>query len=913
MATFTAGAGEQGGQGRVAAGERRMAGSASSESCSSPTSPPRPSARFNERVLLERDASMAALDELLAAVAETGGPGRLVFLGGQAGVGKTTLLGEFGARLTQPIAVRRGNADNITTPAALGVWVEAVPELGEGFRGSATAHRPDLLRHLRSALAPGPAVVVLEDVHWADRASLELLTFVGRRLRDLPALIIATYRSDEVTGRHPLAVVMGDLATAPGVSRMSLEPLSIDGVGQLVRAAGSPVDAGDLFRSTGGNPFYVTEVIAAGGSGLPASVRDAVSARTSRLSAPAAEILTAAAVLGQRVDVTTLVAVSGQTDAAVDECVLSGVLVGDGEGLAFRHEIARVAVEEALLPGLRRDLHARALTTLRGQGSTDDRRLAYHAAGAGDRESTLVHAERAAAQAARRGAHREAAAQYRIALRACPASAEIRPQLLESLSYECYVTDQLTDAIAARQQAMELRELSGDQVAVGTAQRWLSRLSWYLGRGQDSERYAGAAVATLEQVEESPALAMAYSNISQLRMLNDDVDGAVTWGQRAIELARRVDDVEAEIHALNNVGTALGFRPDDVDGRRNLVRSLDLSLAIDASEHAARAYTNLGWRELRNRSFAEADRALRAGIAYCQERDLDSWSLYMSATLARSLAEQGQLVEARHWADDVLAHAHLSPVTAIVALVAAAQVAARRGAPAGHRLEEATTIALDTGESQRLVPVAAATAEVAWLEGRTEDIAGALALVRADGRESHTPWDVGELSWWASRGGISYPTTVPAEHPFRLMIDEAWTEAAELWEQLGSLWWAAVSRAHAPDLESARVGASDLERMGAVAVRDRILRDRRARGLPVPRGPRGPARATPIDGHLSAREMDVLRLLVDGLTDAEIAEQLVLSPRTVGHHVSSLLHKLDEPTRARAVVAAVRRGLVAPT
>jgi DNA-binding NarL/FixJ family response regulator len=145
------------------------------------------------------------------------------------------------------------------------------------------------------------------------------------------------------------------------------------------------------------------------------------------------------------------------------------------------------------------------------------------------------------------------------------------------------------------------------------------------------------------------------------------------------------------------------------------------------------------------------------------------------------------------------------------------------------------------------------------------------------------------------------------------MITGAWTEAADDWERLGSPWWAAVSRTYAPELEAARAGASELERMGAVAVRDRILRDRRAQGLPVPRGPRAPMPGAPVDGPLSAREMDVLGLLVDGLTDAQIAEQLFLSPRTVGHHVSSVLHKLDEPTRARAVAAAVRRGLVAPT
>jgi DNA-binding CsgD family transcriptional regulator/Tfp pilus assembly protein PilF len=481
--------------------------------------------------------------------------------------------------------------------------------------------------------------------------------------------------------------------------------------------------------------------------------------------------------------------------------------------------------------------------------------------------------------------------------------------LLEELSYECYLTDQLTEAIAARQQAMELHELADDQAAMGTGQRWLSRLSWYLGRGDDSERYAAAAVATLERVDESSALAMAYSNVAQLRMLNDDIEGAVTWGRLAIDLARRIGDVEPEIHALNNVGTALGFRPDDIEGGRDLVRSLDLALANDAAEHAARAYTNLGWRGLRNRDFAQCDSALQAGIAYCLDRDLDSWRLYMSATLARSLVEQGHLGEAGDCAAEVLAHAHLSAVTRIVALVVAAQVAARGGRPATELLAEATDLAIGTRESQRLVPVATALAEVAWLEGRDPDIAAAVDLLPPDGVGRHSPWDVGELSWWAAAGGIAYPATVPVGHPFALMTSGSWAEAAEAWERLGSRWWAAVSRAFAPDLETARVGAVELEQIGAGAVRDRIHRDRRAAGLPVPRGPRSGA---PGDGLVTTREMEVLLLLVDGLSDAQIADQLFLSPKTVGHHVSSLLRKLAEPTRARAVASAVRRGLVAP-
>jgi DNA-binding CsgD family transcriptional regulator/tetratricopeptide (TPR) repeat protein len=864
--------------------------------------------RLNAHVLLERDEPLAALRALLDDV--LAGHGRLVFVGGQAGVGKTTLVTEFTAESAERAAVRRGSADNITTPAGLGAVVEAVPELAEGIDGPAALHRLSMFRRLRTVLSATPTIVVLEDVHWADRATLDLLVFIGRRLPDLPALIIATLRSDEVDQRHPLSVAMGDLATARGVSRLTLEPLTAFGVAALAAAAGSMLDPDDLFVSTGGNPFYVTEVLASSGSALPESVRDAVTARTARLSTEAQQVLTAAAVLGQRADVSLLVEVSGQEAWAVDECVRRGVLVGDGDGWTFRHEIARVAVEEAVLPAERQALHARALAVLRGHGGSDDRRLAYHAAESGDREATVRHAPRAAVRAARLGAHREAAEQYRLALRAIDPDAPERVDLLEALSYECHLTDQAAEALTARQQLLELLELRGDAAAIGATKRWLSRLSWYLGRGEDSERYAAEAVATLELLGESAALAMAYSNLSQLRMLDADVEEAVVLGRRAIEMAHRVGDVDVEIHALNNVGTALCIADDAVEGRRDLARSLDLALAADAQEHVARAYTNLGSTAVVNRRFVDADRQLRAGIAYCTERDLDSWSLYMVAFLARSLAEQGRLEEAAESAARILRQPHLSPISQIAAAVVGVQVAARRGADAPDLLAQATALAEGTGEAQRLLPVATARIELAWAQGRDDDLADAVHRGWAAAGGHPGIWDLGELAWWSSLAGVAYPPTTPVSEPFALMLAGSWTAAAEAWDALGAFWWAAIARVQSPELDEARVGAVALEAMGATAVRDRVFRDRRAQGLPIPRGPRGGTRG---EGLVSAREMDVLRLLVDGLTDAQIADELFLSPKTVGHHVSSLLRKLDEPTRARAVATAVRRGLVSPT
>ena len=257
---------------------------------------------------------------------------------------------------------------------------------------------------------------------------------------------------------------MGDLATAPGVSRISLEPLSIDAVGRAgprgrldrrCRRAVPEHGRQPLLRHRGDRRRRLRS----------ARPRSATQCRPARRGCPRRprKSSAAAAVLGQRADVTTLVAVSGQTDVAVDECVQSGVLVGDDEGWAFRHEIARVAVEEALLPGQRRDLHARAL----GDAALD-RAAPTIAAWPTTQRAPATGRPRSCTPSGPRsrppdwGAHREAAAQYRIALRACPRRPTSEPRLLEALSYECYLTDQLTEAIAARQQAMELHELSGD-------------------------------------------------------------------------------------------------------------------------------------------------------------------------------------------------------------------------------------------------------------------------------------------------------------------------------------------------------------------------------------------------------------------------------------------------------------------
>ena len=792
-------------------------------------------------VLIERGSFLASLGDLLGEALD--GYGRLVFLGGEAGVGKTALATAFAGRATR-MSVRRGFCDHVTTAEALGPVLDALPELTAVADSVTGASRLRLFRTVRDTLTGSPMLLLLEDVHWADEATLDILRFLGRRLAGAQLMILATFRSEEVSSDHPLRMAMGDLAALPGVIRMQVPPLSWTGVQELLDEAGSALDAGQVYRRTGGNPFYVTEVLAVGSGQVPATVRDAVLARVSRLPGPARDVVGVASVLGRRAGTGLLTAVSGQPLAAVDECLRRGVLVADDDGVGFRHDLARLAVEASLSETGRTGIHARALAQLVALGSADHRWLAHHAAGSGDRAAVRRHAPLAAARAARLGAHRESVQQLRLALRYHERPDRQRAALLDQLSYECYLTDQVGQARASGLDALAIHEQGEDILAIGRSQRWLSRLSWVLGRSGDAERYAAAAVATLESLPPGRELAMAYSNVAQLRMLGADTAAAVRWGTTAIELARRLGDRDAETHALNNVGAALSISGALAEGRARLTQSLDLALADDAHEHAARAYTNLGTTSVLSRVFPEADRYLRAGIAYCTDRDLETWRLYMTAWLARSQAEQGSHAAAEQHLANVLRHPHLSPVTQVSALAVAGVIAARRGTST-TALDEALPIAVQTGETQRLVPVAAARAEAAWIAGRTPDVAAEIDRASPAALAHPDPWELGELCWWLRLGADHRPVPGRLARPFALMLAGEHRTAASEWRDRGCPLWAACALAFSPDTRDAQECLDLIDRVGAVAVRRAVLGDRRTQGLALPRGPRPASRANP--------------------------------------------------------------------
>jgi len=853
--------------------------------------------------LLERDGALRLLDECARSAAA--GAGRLVLVGGEAGIGKSALLQAFVQR--QPKArILWGACDALTTPRPLGPLHDIALQVKGPLLAAvlAGADRHVLFTGVIDELQRGGhTLVLIEDAHWADEATLDFIKFLGRRIDRLSASVVLTYRDDELGPRHPLRLMTGELPRS-AVRRLALEHLSPAAVSRLAAAAGRSVP--DLHQITGGNPFFVTEVLAEPGATTPPTIRDAVLARTSRLSARARQLAELASISPGRTEPWLLAAAGVDDPESMEECLNAGMVRPDDGSLAFRHELARRAVVESLEPRRVRELHQRVLAILKQRGGVSPARLVHHALGAGDADEVLRLGPAAAAEAVSLGAHREAASHYESVLRfAERVPAQERARLLERLAYECYLTDRIDRAVAARESALQLWRQLGDRRCEGETLRWLSRLSWFAGRRADADRYALAAIDVLEPLAPGRELAMAYSNRAQLAMLSHDADVAVDWARRAIDLADRLGDQDTLSHALNNLGTAQIVGGDD-SGWAPLARSLELALDRGFEEHAARAYTNLASNAIALKRYTDAGAYLDRGIAYCEAHDLDSWRLYMLAYRARARLEQCDWDGASADAEAVLRQPSTAAVTRVPALIVLATLRLRRGDPdAESLLQEARALAEDTAELQRLAPLAATLAEAAWLAGDLENIARTVRPIYERARERGDAWVTGSLAVWLWRGGAAADASAGVAEPHRREMAGDWEGAARLWGSLGCRYEQALSLASSRLERPQGAALAILDELGATAAAQSLRRRMRADGVRrIPRGKRASTRKNPFG--LTRREAEVLAHLIDGHRNAAIAKKLFLSEKTVDHHVSAILQKLNVASREEA--AALARG-----
>jgi DNA-binding CsgD family transcriptional regulator/tetratricopeptide (TPR) repeat protein len=857
--------------------------------------------------LLERSEQLTTLAEIFAAVVETG-RGRMALVSGEAGIGKTSLVERFCQQVEGSGRLLWGTCDVLFTPRPLGplldiaeatggdladaVQQEAVPYEVAAAVGRLLEQRP-------------PTILVLEDLHAADEATLDVVRLLARRLDGLPALVIATYRDVGLDRWHPLRVVLGEIAAVSGVDRIRLPALSQEAVARLAAPHGAVAE--ELYLKTAGNPFFVTEALAAADEEIPATVRDAVLGRAARLSPGARMLLDAIAVAGSQAELWLLDALASDGARYLDECIASGIVVTRTRAVAFSNELARLAVEESIPVQRKLALHRAALATLesRPEGAPDPARLAHHAYAAGDAEAVLKFAPPAAAQASRLGAHREAAIHYGQAL----GFAELLPldaqaALSSGRALELFLTTQFEEAVAAQEQALRCCEELGDPASQAAALTFLAQLRWQVGSLPEAITTAQDALDRLED-SPSPDLVSAHLVMAVLLIAAEDPAAAMTWARRAEALAGQLDDARSRIVALQIVGW-VEFFTRAPGGMKKLTQALELAQQAGLEDVVAMTYVIVVRTACRLREYEIAAPYLRDGLDYCNTRDYDVWRYYLLSWQSKIQLAHGRWTEAADTASICLAEE--CPFARIHALVALGLVRARRGDPdAWGPLDEAVTLAEPRRELQWIAPVAIARAEAAWLEGRSDTAITETELAYNDARRLDTSYLAG-LSYWRWRAGADEPAPSVGEEPYRLEMEGDWAGASEYWEKMGCPYEAALALIDSDDDTTLQGALGELQALGAQPAAGIVARRLRERGaLNVPRGQRAATRANP--ANLTPRELEVLTLLAEGLHNAEIAERLFLAEKTVAHHVSAILRKLGVPNRVQAVTEAARLGI----
>jgi len=857
--------------------------------------------------LLERSEQLRTLGEDMAAVV-SGGQGRIALVSGEAGIGKTALLRRFCAGLDGAVRVLWAGCDPLFTPRPLGPVLDLIEQIG----GDAAVPAPDttppydvaaaLLRELKAT----PSVLVLEDLHWADAATLDVIAVVARRIAGVPLLLMLTYRDDELDRAHPLRIALGRLPGSSQVTRIGLTGLSRHAVARL--AGRADVSARELHKWTSGNPFFVTEVLAASTGRVPHTVRDAVLARSARLGEAAGDLLDAMAVVPGRVELWLLNALVPDAGAALDECLRRGMAVLADDGVEFRHEIARQVIEEALPPGRRAALNRAAVAALAARETLDLARLVHHADAAGAAEAMLRFGPAAAERAAAAGARREAAALYARTLKFTDGLApQERAVLLERFAAEAYFMAWGEQATEALQEAEQIYARSGDVAARGRVLRLLARQLGQEGRLTECRAAVLHSIAVLEQLPPEAELARSYATLSATYYgIGEDAE-AIRWGTHAIDLAEAVSCTDALVYALNNVGT-VELRQGDPEGLAKLERSRDLAASAADEAGVGRAYLHLGIVLGARREWLLAERFLAPGIGYCREHGMERYQLWLTALQAESALARGHWDDAAAIATSIVSTAPegvgLSRCSALIVL---ALVQARRGeSGCWPLLDEAARIAKVLTTPLALAQVACARAEVTWLDGASPQRMEAETDHAVVTDPTGIPWFAGELETWRSRSGLP-PRDVADTgllEPHRLEQAGDCTGAAQWWEERGCAYDAALALAGG-DLDAQRRALDMLQWIGARPAAALVARRLATKGeRRLPRGPRPVTAAHPAG--LTGREAEVLGLLAAGLSNAQIATRLVVSARTVDHHVSAILRKLGVRSRGEASALAAR-------
>ena len=851
-------------------------------------------------MILERDTELGQLRQLLDDLDSSGG--RVVLVRGDAGIGKSVLISQFVAEVEDRVHVLFGECDDLLTPQPLGpIWDMAREEssisapLSQGDRRAVMEALLDLLyRRLR------PTVLVVEDTQWADEVTLDVIRFLGRRIGRTNGLLILTYRDGEVDTVHPLRQVIGELPPQ-NLVRIHLDHLSTQAVASMVED--TELDLDEVVALTGGNPLFVTEVLASGVEKVPASIQDSVLARAAKLSSEGRRVLDLVSVIPGAAERSVIEEILAPTQEEMTECERQGLLRVKDETVFFHHELARRAVEGSLSAADRRRLNHQVLAEISGRA--DPSRLVHHARKADDVESIIEVAPKAARAAMAVESHREAADLFRTLEPYLDRIAQAdRAAILDDWARtEFYLND--IEAVDILARAIDLHRSAGSDRALARALTFAVRLNEVIGRPQAAEACSVEAVAILEAYPPDADLAFAVSQRAWLSFIRGDGVRAVELADRAISIAEAVGDELTIIHSLNTKASVL-CRRGDPTGFEMLEECHRRAVEGGYSFEETRALGNMASVAADLREVERAGDLAQRGRETAARHQHPGLEAFAQAQFAWVLQWRGDWVAAEDVATEVLAS---YPNVEMLASCVLGTLQARWGRPeARTTLDRAWSLAEASAEIQHLVLAAFALAEYMWLTGEDDpDLIERFRELLEERARLASTWSAGSLAFWLWK--LGHLSTIPdgIAEPYQLLMGGKPIEAAAIWEAKGIPYEQALALMHGGETEQVRA-LRMLEGLGASVTADRVRRALLDKGVRVPRGKSRSTRNHAAG--LTARQAEVLELLADGLTSPQIADRLFVSHRTAESHVAAILMKLDVTTRDAAIDAARDRGLL---
>lgn len=852
--------------------------------------------------LLERDHELGVLAE--ACLAAASGSGSAIAVTGESGAGKSSVIAQALDAVPEGLRVLRGQCDPLATPRPLG------PFRGLGFATSSVDPVPalaDLGERVLAELGAQPTVLVVEDLHWVDEVSADLLRFLARRIETAPVALVLSYRDLEIGPRHPLRPLLGDFASREELRSLTLRPLSVGAISELV--SGTGLDPARVHDVTGGNPFFATAVAREPDRPMPGSVRDAVLARVNEFVDEDLEVLQLVATAPDGLDDRVLpsLGVDLPTLRRLDE---TGLLTRTSHSVVFRHELARLAVASTIPPGGAALLHTRLLDGLEQIEPRDPAVLTHHAAGARDAARTLEHATAAAAEAVATSSHTEAAAFLEIALTAMPASASAaeRAALLMRLAEEQYVTCRHGDAIVSARASIPLWHAAGDLAGAAEAHSALSTFEYQQAHRPACDEHLRQAVELAEASGKPRTIARAHTDAAMIALVCSALDTVRASAARILEVAD-----EAGLEEFEIAGRLMAVSADAFCGSRASLseaivlteRARDLGL----DELAWRGYLVATWPLLQEGDLRSAQRIIEQTLEFATERDIPlamQWHTALRAVLHVRSGRWSAAVEDAEMVKE-------SGLKAVYPDLVLGMVETRLGtADASAHLDEAWRLACGNDEPSRYLQVLAALAESMWMTGRDDPRVTEHAVNRLPALASSPDcrWSVGEVASWLRRLGLEVQV-LPASlgEPYGALMDGRFAEAATWWQRSSSPFAEAMAWSDSPDPGDRVRAITMLDQLGATATADRLRIDLRRDGIDaVPQRPRESTRANP--GQLTNRQLEVARLVAHGMSNNEIAVRLFISPKTADHHVSAVLAKLGLSNRRAVMAQATELGLV---